>query len=109
MGYNDNGAPLYNAANPSNAAGNVTAGSLRGRVSPGLDLYVSRSIGVAGGTTAAGDKSMVVINPNAWTWYESPRFTLRTAIQSDGTVDLLYYGYAAIAPKIPFGACWNQT
>ena len=109
MGYNDNGAPLYNAANPSNAAGNVTAGSLRGRVSPGLDLYVSRSIGVAGGTTAAGDKSMVVINPNAWTWYESPRFTLRTAIQSDGTVDLLYYGYAAIAPKIPYGACWNQT
>jgi hypothetical protein len=24
MGYNDNGAPLYNAAQPSNAAGNVT-------------------------------------------------------------------------------------
>ena len=109
MGYNDNGAPLYNAANPSNQAGNVVAGSLRGRVSPGLDLYVSRSIGNAGGTTSVGDFSMVTINPQAWTWYESPRFTLRTAIQSDGTVDLLYYGYAAIAPKIPFGAAWNQT
>jgi phage head maturation protease len=109
MGYNDNGAPLYNAANPSNQAGLATAGSLRGRVSPGLDLYVSRSIGNAGGTTSTGDFSMVTINPQAWTWYESPRFTLRTAIQSDGTVDLLYYGYAAIAPKIPFGACWNQT
>jgi hypothetical protein len=109
MGYNDNGVPLYNAANPSNQAGNVVAGSLRGRVSPGLDLYVSRSIGNAGGTTADGDFSMVTINPNAWTWYESPRFNLRTNIQSDGTVDLLYYGYAAIAPKIPFGACWNQT
>jgi hypothetical protein len=109
MGYNDNGTPLYNAANPSNQAGNVVAGSLRGRVSPGLDLYVSRSIGNAGGTTSVGDFSMVTINPQAWTWYESPRFTLRTAIQSDGTVDLLYYGYAAIAPKIPFGAAWNQT
>ena len=109
MGYNDNGTPLYNAANPSNQAGLATAGSLRGRVSPGLDLYVSRSIGNAGGSTSTGDFSMVTINPNAWTWYESPRFTLRTAIQSDGTVDLLYYGYAAIAPKIPFGACWNQT
>jgi HK97 family phage prohead protease len=109
MGYNDNGAPLYNAANPQNQAGNVVAGSLRGRVSPGLDLYVSRSIGNAGATTADGNFSMVTINPNAWTWYESPRFNLRTNIQSDGTVDLLYYGYAAIAPKIPFGACWNQT
>ena len=109
MGYNDNGAPLYNAAQPSNAAGNVRGDSLRGVVSPGLNLFVSRSIGNAGATTSTGDFSMVVINPDAWTWYESPRFTLRTAIQSDGTIDILYYGYAAIAPKIPFGAAWNQT
>ena len=109
MGYNDNGSPLYNAAQPSNAAGNVRGDSLRGVVSPGLNLFVSRSIGNAGGTTSTGDFSMAVINPDAWTWYESPRFTLRTAIQSDGTIDILYYGYAAIAPKIPFGACWNQT
>jgi phage head maturation protease len=109
MGYNDNGAPLYNAAQPSNQAGNVRGDSLRGVVSPGLNLFVSRSIGNAGATTSTGDFSMAVINPDAWTWYESPRFTLRTAIQSDGTIDILYYGYAAIAPKIPFGACWNQT
>jgi hypothetical protein len=109
MGYNDNGAPLYNAAVPSNAAGNVRGDSLRGVVSPGLNLFVSRSIGNAGPTTSTGDFSMVVVNPDAWTWYEAPRFELRTNIQSDGTVDILYYGYAAIAPKIPFGACWNQT
>ena len=109
MGYNDNGAPLYNAAQPSNAAGNVRGDSLRGVVSPGLNLFVSRSIGNAGPTTSTGDFSMVVVNPDAWTWYESPRFELRTNIQSDGTVDILYYGYAAIAPKIPFGACWNQV
>ena len=109
MGYNDNGAPLYNAAQPSNQAGNVRGDSLRGVVSPGLNLFVSRSIGNAGGTTSTGDFSMCVINPDAWTWYESSRFQLRTAIQSDGTVDILYYGYAAIAPKIPFGAVWNQN
>jgi len=109
MGYNDNGAPLYNAAQPSNAAGNVRGDSLRGVVSPGLNLFVSRSIGNAGPTTSTGDFSMVVVNPDAWTWYESPRFELRTNVNSDGTIDILYYGYAAIAPKIPFGACWNQT
>ena len=109
MGYNDNGAPLYNAAQPSNAAGSVRGDSLRGVVSPGLNLFVSRSIGNAGATTSVGDNSMVVINPDAWTWYESPRFELRTNVNSDGTIDILYYGYAAIAPKIPFGACWNQV
>ena len=109
MGYNDQGAPLYNAAQPSNAAGNVRGDSLRGVVSPGLNLFVSRSIGNAGATTSTGDFSMVVVNPDAWTWYESPRFELRTNINSDGTVDILYYGYAAIAPKIPLGACWNQV
>ena len=109
MGYNDNGAPLYNAAQPSNAAGSVRGDSLRGVVSPGLNLFVSRSIGNAGATTSVGDNSMVVVNPDAWTWYESPRFELRTNVNSDGTIDILYYGYAAIAPKIPFGACWNQV
>ena len=107
MGYNDNGAPLYNAAQPSNAAGNVRGDSLRGVVSPGLSLYVSRSIGEVSGTTDEGDLSMVVINPDSYTWYESPRFTLRTNINSDGTIDILYYGYGALAPKVPLGARWN--
>jgi phage head maturation protease len=108
MGYNDNGTPLYNAAQPSNQAGNVRGDSLRGVVSPGLNLYVSRSIGVAGDTTAEGDLSMVVINPDSYTWYESPRFTLRTNINSDGTIDILYYGYGALANKVPNGARWND-
>jgi hypothetical protein len=108
MGYNDNGAPLYNAANPSNQAGSVGNGSLRGVVSPGLNLHVSRSIGVAGSTTAEGDLSMVVINPDSYTWYESPRFTLRTNVNSDGTIDILYYGYGALATKVANGATWNN-
>ena len=108
MGYNDNGAPLYNAAQPSNAAGNVRGDSLRGVVSPGLNLYVSRSFGNAGTTTASGDSSMVVVNPDSYTWYESPRFTLRTNINSDGTIDILYYGYGALAAKVPNGAQFNN-
>jgi hypothetical protein len=108
MGYNDNGTPLYNAAQPSNQAGNVRGDSLRGVVSPGLNLYVSRSIGVAGSTTADADLSMVVLNPDSFTWYESPRFTLRTNINSDGTIDILYYGYGALASKVPNGAQWNN-
>jgi phage head maturation protease len=107
MGYNDNGAPLYNAAQPSNQAGNVRGDSLRGVVSPGLNLYVSRSIGTVGQTTADADLSMVVINPDSYTWYESPRFTLRTNINSDGTIDILYYGYGALATKVANGAHWN--
>jgi phage head maturation protease len=108
MGYSDNGAPLYNAAQPSNAAGNVRGDSLRGVVSPGLNLYVSRSFGNAGTTTADGDLSMVVVNPDSYTWYESPRFTLRTNINSDGTIDILYYGYGALAAKVPNGARFNN-
>jgi hypothetical protein len=108
MGYNDNGSPLYNAAQPSNQAGNVRGDSLRGVVSPGLNLYVSRSFGNAGTTTADGDSSMVVVNPDSYTWYESPRFTLRTNINSDGTIDILYYGYGALAPKVPNGAQFNN-
>jgi phage head maturation protease len=109
MGYNDAGRPIYTAGQPQNSGGAVRGDSLRGTVAPGLNLFVSRSIGNAGATTSTGDFSMAVINPDAWTWYESPRFTLRTNVNSDGTIDILYYGYAAIAPKIPFGACWNQT
>jgi hypothetical protein len=108
MGYNDNGAPLYNAAQPSNQGGAVRGDSLRGVVSPGLNLFVSRSIGNVGLTTADGDLSMVVINPDSYTWYESPRFELRTNINSDGTIDILYYGYGALAPKVPLGARWNN-
>jgi hypothetical protein len=108
MGYNDNGTPLYNAAQPSNQAGSVRGDSLRGVVSPGLNLYVSRSFGNAGTTTADGDSSMVVVNPDSYTWYESPRFTLRSNINSDGTIDILYYGYGALAAKVPNGAQFNN-
>jgi HK97 family phage major capsid protein len=101
MGYNDSGRPIYNASQPQNAGGAVSAQSLRGNVA-GLDLYVSRSLD--GYTT--GDQSMIVVNPDAFTWYESPRLTLRSDITATGQVSVAYYGYGALAVKIAGGAVW---
>jgi HK97 family phage prohead protease len=109
MSYNDNGRPIYNAQFPQNAGGNVTAQSLTGFVAPGLNLFVSRSIGVATGTTTDADKSMLVVNPTSYTWYEASRFQLRTNVASDGTIDILYYGYAALGEKVSGGAVWNAV
>jgi len=104
MGYNDNGRPIYIASNPQNNGGTLSPDSIRGTVA-GLDLRVSRFITGAGGDQTA-DYSMVVINPDSYTWYESPRFQLRTNVNSDGTIDLLYYGYGALATKVGHGANW---
>jgi HK97 family phage prohead protease len=101
MGYNDGGRPIYNASQPQNAGGAVSAQSLRGNVA-GLDLFVSRSLD--GYTT--GDQSMIVVNPDAFTWYESPRLTLRSDITATGQVSVAYYGYGALAVKIAGGGVW---
>jgi HK97 family phage prohead protease/HK97 family phage major capsid protein len=101
MGYNDGGRPIYTASNPQNAGGAVSPQSLRGNVA-GLDLYVARSLD--GFTT--GDQSMIVINPDAFTWYESPRLSLRTNVINTGQIDVNYYGYGALAVKIAGGAVW---
>jgi len=97
MGYNDAGRPIYNAAQPQNAAGVVTPTSLRGNVA-GLDLYVSRNL------SGTGDSSMIVVNPESYTWYESPRLQLSSNLISTGQVQVMYYGYGALATKIANGA-----
>jgi len=94
MSYNDNGRPIYTASNPMNAGGAVSPQSLRGNVA-GLNLFVSRSI-----DAVAADKSMYVINPEGYTWYESPRLSLRTNVINTGQIDVNYYGYGACAVKI---------
>lgn len=104
MGYNDSGRPIYTASQPSNAAGAVSPQSLRGSVA-GLDLYVSRNFTGSGGVGTA-DYSMAVINPDAYTWYESPRLSLRTNVINTGQIDVNYYGYGALATKIAAGANW---
>ena len=104
MSYNDNGRPIYIAAQPSNAGGALSATSLRGSVA-GLDLRVSATMKGSGGDGKA-DYSMVVINPDAYTWYEGPRQELRTNVNSDGTVDVLMFGQGALATKKAAGANW---
>jgi HK97 family phage prohead protease len=99
MSYNDGGRPIYIAANPQNAGGALSPTSLR------LDLRVSRYMQGSGGVGTA-DYSMGVINPEAYTWYESARQQLRTNINSDGTVDILLFGQGALATKLAAGANW---
>ena len=102
MGYVESGGrPIFTASNPSNAGGQVSPTSLRGNVG-GLDLYVSRSLSALGYTT--GNGSMFVINPDAYTWYESPRLSLRTNVINTGQIDVNYYGYGAVAVKIANGS-----
>jgi hypothetical protein len=104
MSYNDGGRPIYIAANPQNAGGALSPTSLQGNVA-GLDLRVSRYMKGSGGVGTA-DYSMAVINPAAYTWYESARQQLRTNINSDGTVDILLFGQGALATKLAAGANW---
>jgi len=104
MSYNDGGRPIYIATSPQNAGGALSATTVRGTVA-GLDLRVSRFMTGAGGDQTA-DYTMLCINPDSYTWYESPRFQLRTNVNSDGTIDLLYYGFGALATKVGAGANW---
>ncbi len=104
MGYNDAGRPIYTASQPQNAAGAVSPTSLRGNVL-GLDLYVDRNFTGSGGVGTA-DYSMVVVNPDAYTWYESPRIRLQTNVALNGQIEVSYYGYGALATKIAAGANW---
>jgi HK97 family phage prohead protease len=83
--------------NPQNAGGTLTATAVRGNLL-GLNLRVSRSL------SGTGDNSMIIINPDAYTWYESPRLSLQTNLISTGAVQVGYYGYGAIATKLGAGA-----
>ena len=104
MSYNDAGRPIYTASQPQNAGGAVSPQSIRGNVL-GLDLYVDRGI-TGTGSTGLGDYSMAVINPDAYTWYESSRFRLQTNVALNGQIEVAYYGYGALATKVGAGANW---
>jgi HK97 family phage major capsid protein/HK97 family phage prohead protease len=83
--------------NPQNAGGDLTATAIRGNVL-GLNLRVSRAL------SGVGDNSMIIVNPDAYTWYESARLSLQTNLISTGQVQVGYYGYGAIATKLAAGA-----
>jgi HK97 family phage prohead protease len=99
MTLNDSGRPIYNAQVPQNAGGVVAPTSVRGNVA-GLDLYVTANTA----STTDTDGSLIVVNPDAYTWYESPTYQLRADVVATGQVTIAMYGYGAIATKIGAGA-----
>ena len=103
MSLNVDGRPIYNAVSPSNAGGSVSPQSLRGNIA-GLDLYVTAN-------TAAGtdtDGSILIVDPSAYTWYESSQYRLRADVIASGQVSIMVYGYGAIGTKLAAGAFKNN-
>jgi HK97 family phage major capsid protein len=89
--------PIFSAASPMNAMGAVGPASLRGTLL-GLDMYVDYT------QTGEGDATIMVVNRDSFTWYESPRLQLRVDKVGTGQVEVGYYGYGALAQKINAGA-----
>ena len=103
MTLNDAGRPIYTASQPQNAGGAVSPTALQGNVA-GLNLYVTPN-------TAAGtdtDGSILIVNPDAYTWYEGNTYRLRAESTAAGQITIGYYGYGAIATKVGAGAFKNN-
>jgi len=101
MSLNDAGRPIYTASQPMNAGGVVAPTSLTGNVA-GLNLYVDPT------NAGDGDGTILVVNPDAYTWYESPTYRLRAESTAAGQVTIGYYGFGAIATKVAAGAFKNN-
>jgi HK97 family phage major capsid protein len=89
--------PIFNAAAPQNAGGNLSVDSLRGTLL-GLPLYVDYTL------VGDGDGTIQVVNRDSYTWYESPRLQLRAEKVGTGKIEVGIYGYGAIATKVAAGA-----
>ena len=101
MNLADNGRPIYqNLIGNSNQGGNLSGQSLGGNLL-GLNLRVSRNLATAAPT---GDNSLILINPDSYTWYESARTRLQTNVALNGQIEVAYYGYGALATKVGAGA-----
>ena len=97
MGYQDGAdRPLYTASQPMNAAGAVNGQSIVGSVL-GANLFVDPHMG------AGGDEGMILLAPEAATWYESPVRQVRVDVIGSGQIEVSVYGYGAIAVKKPLG------
>jgi len=101
MGLNDAGRPIYTATNPMNAGGAVAPTSLLGNVA-GLNLYVDPT------NAGDGDGTILVVNPDAYTWYEGPQYQLRAESTADGSITVGVYSFGACATKIAAGAFKNN-
>jgi phage head maturation protease len=102
MSLNDNGRPIYVASQPMNAGGALRPDSLRGNVA-GLDLYADFSA-----PAGSDDGSMIIVNPDSYTWYESSNFQLRSESTADGSITVGLYSFGATAIKLANGAFRND-
>ena len=85
--------PLFNAAQPSNAAGVASGQSIVGNVL-GLGLAVDPHMTV----TTLIDESAFIISPESFRFYEAPKTTLQVQALANGQLQVAVYGYYAIAP-----------
>ena len=92
---------IYTATQPMNAGGNASPVSLKGNIN-GYNLYVDRNL------SGTGDDSIIVVNPESYTWYESPTYQLRADVIASGEISIMMYGYGAIATKLGAGAFKNN-
>jgi len=90
--------PLFTAAQPSNAPGNVGVQSLTGTVM-GQNLYVDPHMSV---TTLIDDSAFLVV-PEAVTFYEAPKTQVQVQALANGRLQVAVYGYYAIATKVGAG------
>jgi HK97 family phage major capsid protein len=97
MGYQDSAdRPLYMAAQPMNAAGAVAPTSIVGSVL-GLNLFVDPHFGTG------ADEGMILVAPEAATWYESAQRQVQVNVIGSGELEVSVYGYGAFALKKPLG------
>ena len=102
MSLNENGRPIYIASQPSNAGGALAPTSLRGNVA-GLDLFAD--FAAPGGSD---DGSLIIVNPDAYTWYEGTQYSLRAESSADGSINVGVYSFGAVAIKLAAGAFRNN-
>jgi HK97 family phage major capsid protein len=97
--------PLFTAAQPSNAPGNVGVQSLTGTVM-GQNLFVDPHMSI---TTLIDDSAFLVV-PEAVTFYEAPQTQVQVQALANGRLQVAVYGYYAIATKVGAGIRrWNLT
>ncbi len=65
----------------------------------GLDLYVTANTAA----TTDLDDSIMIINPDAYTWYEGTSYQLRAESTADGSITVGVYSFGAVATKIGAG------
>jgi phage head maturation protease len=102
MTLNDSGRPIYSqVSNPMNQPGVSVPTSLTGNVA-GLNLYVDPT------NAGDGDGTLLIVNPDAYTWYEGTSYQLRAESTADGSITVGVYSFGAVATKIAAGAFQNN-